>query len=104
MTEFIGHLECVSKVGREHPCVGWYHSHPSYGCWLSGTDVANQELQQQVYQTFLAVVVDPIRSMTNQKLDLGAFRVYPPNYKSNKCVFASEANRIKRGGHPVVED
>lgn len=29
----------LEEVGRVHPTVGWYHSHPSYGCWLSGTDV-----------------------------------------------------------------
>jgi hypothetical protein len=22
--------------------VGWYHSHPGYGCWLSGIDVGTQ--------------------------------------------------------------
>lgn len=40
MIEFIAQMDCLSKIGREHPVVGWYHSHPSYGCWLSGTDVA----------------------------------------------------------------
>lgn len=33
----------------------------------------------------MAVVVDPIRSMTNQKIDIGAFRVYPRGYKASKC-------------------
>lgn len=24
------------NVGRPENVVGWYHSHPGYGCWLSG--------------------------------------------------------------------
>ena len=28
------------------PVCGWYHSHPGYGCWLSGIDVATQSLYQ----------------------------------------------------------
>ena len=37
--------------------VGWYHSHPGYGCWLSGTDVATQLTNQQHQDPWLAVVV-----------------------------------------------
>jgi COP9 signalosome complex subunit 5 len=42
--------------------VGWYHSHPSFGCWLSGIDVNTQELFQMSADPFLAIVVDPIKS------------------------------------------
>jgi COP9 signalosome complex subunit 5 len=34
-------------VGRLENIVGWYHSHPGYGCWLSGIDCATQMLNQQ---------------------------------------------------------
>lgn len=30
------------RVLKEQPVVGWYHSHPGYGCWLSGIDVGTQ--------------------------------------------------------------
>jgi len=30
---------------------------------------------------FLAIVVDPIKSINFQKLDIGAFRVYPNKYR-----------------------
>lgn len=23
--------------------VGWYHSHPGFGCWLSGVDINTQQ-------------------------------------------------------------
>ena len=27
--------------------MGWYHSHPGYGCWLSGIDCTTQMTNQQ---------------------------------------------------------
>ncbi len=24
--------------------VGWYHSHPGFGCWLSGVDINTQQV------------------------------------------------------------
>ncbi len=44
MTEYI---EAAKKVGRLENAIGWYHSHPGYGCWLSGIDVSTQMLNQQ---------------------------------------------------------
>lgn len=35
------YTEWINKIGTHH-IVGWYHSHPSFGCWLSGIDVATQ--------------------------------------------------------------
>ena len=32
-------LEYMKQVGRPQTCVGWYHSHPGFGCWLSMVDV-----------------------------------------------------------------
>jgi len=31
--------EDLEKAGRKELNVGWYHSHPGFGCWLSGIDV-----------------------------------------------------------------
>lgn len=45
--------------------IGWYHSHPGYGCWLSGIDVSTQMLNQQFQEPFVAVVV---RAVENVKL------------------------------------
>ena len=46
-----------SQAGRLENALGWYHSHPGYGCWLSGIDV-NTQLNNQKYQDpFVAVVV-----------------------------------------------
>ena len=32
-------MELLKRVGMQGICVGWYHSHPGFGCWLSMTDV-----------------------------------------------------------------
>ncbi|CAR21662.1 COP9 signalosome catalytic subunit RRI1 [Lachancea thermotolerans CBS 6340] len=59
-----------------HPknIVGWYHSHPGYGCWLSGIDVQTQELNQTFQDPYIAVVVDPKKSAEDKRLSIGAFR------------------------------
>jgi COP9 signalosome complex subunit 5 len=44
-------------VGRKDKVLGWYHSHPGYGCWLSGIDVSTQALNQQFQEPFVAIVV-----------------------------------------------
>lgn len=71
----------IKQVGRLENAVGWYHSHPGYGCWLSGIDVTTQMLQQQFQDPFLAVVIDPTRTVSAGKVDIGAFRTYPKDYK-----------------------
>lgn len=43
-------------VGRLENIVGWYHSHPGYGCWLSGIDCSTQMLNQQ-YQVCMQTTV-----------------------------------------------
>ncbi|ESK84340.1 cop9 signalosome complex subunit 5 [Moniliophthora roreri MCA 2997] len=69
------------QVGRLENAIGWYHSHPGYGCWLSGIDVTT-EMNNQLYQDpFVAVVIDPNRTISAGKVDIGAFRTYPENYK-----------------------
>ena len=85
-------------VCRPEMVVGWYHSHPGFGCWLSGVDINTQQvcsvhccphnrawlLQQQaespMMQSFealnqraVAVVVDPIQSVKG-KVVIDAFR------------------------------
>jgi len=72
--------ENCEKVGKEEHVCGWYHSHPGYGCWLSGIDVQTQMTYQAHQEPFLAVVIDPIRTCAAGKVDIGAFRTYPEGY------------------------
>jgi COP9 signalosome complex subunit 5 len=45
------------QAGRLENVIGWYHSHPGYGCWLSGIDVNTQLTNQKYQDPFVAVVV-----------------------------------------------
>ncbi|KAK9471979.1 JAB1/Mov34/MPN/PAD-1 ubiquitin protease-domain-containing protein [Dipodascopsis tothii] len=77
----VQYLSTLNSVGRRENIVGWYHSHPGYGCWLSGIDVGTQSQNQKFQDPFLAVVIDPNRTISSGKVELGAFRTYPDNYK-----------------------
>lgn len=57
--------------------VGWYHSHPGFGCWLSGVDVNTQQSFEQLNPRSVAVVVDPIQSVKG-KVVIDAFRCISP--------------------------
>lgn len=70
-------LHTTRQVGRPENVVGWYHSHPGYGCWLSGIDVATQLTNQMYLDPFLAIVIDPNRTISAGKVEIGAFRAYP---------------------------
>ena len=32
-------LDMLKQTGRPEMVVGWYHSHPGFGCWLSGNSI-----------------------------------------------------------------
>ncbi|KAH7826834.1 putative Mov34/MPN/PAD-1 family protein [Monocercomonoides exilis] len=69
-----------TELGRPEQIVGWYHSHPGYGCWMSAIDVATQSLNQAL-DPYLAIVVDPVRTMSSGRVEIGAFRTYPEGYQ-----------------------
>jgi COP9 signalosome complex subunit 5 len=72
--------------GRLENLVGWYHSHPGYGCWLSGIDCATQSQQQTYLDPSVAVVIDPDRTVSAGKVEIGAFRTYPKDYKPPRSL------------------
>eukprot|EP00823_Brevimastigomonas_motovehiculus_P002419 TRINITY_DN147_c0_g1_i1.p1 TRINITY_DN147_c0_g1~~TRINITY_DN147_c0_g1_i1.p1 ORF type:complete len:341 (-),score=85.71 TRINITY_DN147_c0_g1_i1:205-1143(-) len=70
-------LEMLKQVNRPETVVGWYHSHPGFGCWLSGVDVNTQQSFEQLNKRAVAVVVDPIQSVKG-KVVIDAFRLINP--------------------------
>ena len=69
-------MELLKQVGRQENSVGWYHSHPQFGPWLSGTDVRTQQQFEQLDPRAVAVVLDPITSDGNH-IHIDAFRTIP---------------------------
>mmetsp|Transcript_3158 Transcript_3158/g.12680 ORF Transcript_3158/g.12680 Transcript_3158/m.12680 type:complete len:204 (-) Transcript_3158:245-856(-) len=57
--------------------VGWYHSHPGFGCWLSGVDINTQQSFEQLNSRAVALVVDPIQSVKG-KVVIDCFRLIHP--------------------------
>jgi len=57
--------------------VGWYHSHPGFGCWLSSVDINTQQSFEHLDPRSVAVVVDPIQSVKG-KVVIDAFRLINP--------------------------
>ena len=64
-------------IYRPEVVVGWYHSHPGFGCWLSGVDINTQQSFEQLNPRAVAVVVDPIQSVKG-KVVIDAFRLIVP--------------------------
>ncbi|KAF9977831.1 26S proteasome non-ATPase regulatory subunit 14 [Actinomortierella ambigua] len=70
-------LDMLKQTGRPEMVVGWYHSHPGFGCWLSSVDVNTQQSFEQLNNRAVAVVVDPIQSVKG-KVVIDAFRLINP--------------------------
>lgn len=70
-------LELLKQTNRPQPVVGWYHSHPGIGCWLSSVDVNTQQSFESLNARAVAVVVDPIQSVKG-KVVIDAFRSINP--------------------------
>ena len=82
----INFLESQRSSGVSDYCIGWYHSHPGYGCWLSGIDVGTQSLNQQFQDPFLAVVIDPHETIKTGKVAIGGFRTYPVGHRGRSSA------------------
>jgi len=70
-------LDMLKQTGRPEMVVGWYHSHPGFGCWLSSVDVNTQQSFEALNTRAVAVVVDPIQSVKG-KVVIDAFRLIDP--------------------------
>ncbi|KAG2223675.1 hypothetical protein INT45_007253 [Circinella minor] len=70
-------LEMLKQTGRPEMVVGWYHSHPGFGCWLSSVDINTQQSFEQLNARAVAVVIDPIQSVKG-KVVIDAFRTINP--------------------------
>ena len=87
------------EASRLERFVGWYHSHPfdvdgTSHCYLSSTDVSTQFSWQNQLDPWVAVVIDPLRSLARKEPDIQAFRCYPVKHNppTNECPDGTEAD------------
>ncbi|KAF1849548.1 Mov34-domain-containing protein [Cucurbitaria berberidis CBS 394.84] len=95
MVEFLARAR---EQGQSDNAVGWYHSHPGYGCWLSGIDVNTQKTQQQFQDPFCAIVIDPDRTVSAGKVEIGAFRTYSTEYMETNDKTGGSSKSSGGGG------
>ncbi|MBD3191739.1 MAG: hypothetical protein GF308_13915 [Candidatus Heimdallarchaeota archaeon] len=55
--------------------VGWYHSHPSFGFFLSSIDIRTQRNQQSLFEEAIAIVCDPTK-ITDLECGMHAYQTY----------------------------
>jgi len=105
--------------------MGWYHSHPfdymgeahQGHCYLSNTDVTTQLQWQRMEDPhgnpFVAIVLDPLRSLVRGIPELKAFRAFPPEYSPtvrlgdgssamtcpDGSIISDEKSRLERWGN-----
>ncbi|MHA1224290.1 MAG: hypothetical protein ACTSSG_01845 [Candidatus Heimdallarchaeaceae archaeon] len=71
-------VEDLQSRGKKESIVGWAHTHPSYGCFLSGTDKGTQRIYQNLFPEAVALVIDPSRYYQSSKqtdLEIKFFRL-----------------------------
>jgi proteasome lid subunit RPN8/RPN11 len=69
----------LDEIPFEYILVGWYHSHPGLGCFLSETDIDTQ--RRMFNKPFhIAMVVDPIKGQTR------AYKLKDEGYVRRKFV------------------
>ncbi|KAM0688167.1 26S proteasome non-ATPase regulatory subunit 14 [Conglomerata obtusa] len=70
--------EALAIVNRNEHVIGWYHSHPGFGCWLSNVDMNTQQSFERLSKRAVGVVIDPIQSVKG-KVVIDAFRLINNN-------------------------
>ncbi|EXJ74960.1 COP9 signalosome complex subunit 5 [Cladophialophora psammophila CBS 110553] len=90
--------------GQLENAVGWYHSHPGYGCWLSGIDVHTQKIHQMANDPFVAVVIDPDRTVSAGKVEIGAFRTYPEGHQPKDKQFTDDSDEYQAIPQDKIQD
>ncbi|MBY9001545.1 MAG: Mov34/MPN/PAD-1 family protein [Candidatus Heimdallarchaeota archaeon] len=71
-------VEDLQRRDRKESIVGWVHTHPSYGCFLSGTDKGTQRTYQNLFSKAVALVIDPSKYYHSKKssdLEIQFFRL-----------------------------
>lgn len=87
------------RIGKpDNGCIGWYHTHPGYTCFLSGIDVNTQQQSQAIQDPWVAIVIDPVGTIATGKMDIKAFRTYTNAYVEGKGETSVSPELVKKKG------
>jgi len=93
-------FESLDSCGFDYIIVGWYHSHPGHGCFLSSTDIDTQKSLFSGRQ-HTALVIDPIaeeiRAFYLEKEEVleRCFAVYWDDYQNPYYSRAVKMRRVR---------
>ncbi len=87
--------ERLARDGKGLYIVGWYHSHPGLGVFLSPTDIETQKTYQLMYPKAVALVIDPVNFARTNKVSLLDFKVFQIS-KDGKIVTLPVSIGIQR--------
>ncbi|MHA1801241.1 MAG: Mov34/MPN/PAD-1 family protein [Candidatus Heimdallarchaeaceae archaeon] len=81
-------FEAFDKIlHQDSYCIGWWHSHPGYGLFLSQTDIHTQIYSFQLHnEKAVALVLDP----TTLENGVAAFKCFQVVKESNKETFITQ--------------
>ncbi len=65
---------------------GWYHSHPSYGLFMSSEDITTQSRYQKLWEKAIALVIDPYQ-INGRSFGFEIFRANLSTQKWHKIPF-----------------
>lgn len=97
-------LISFSRIDQGEVIVGWAHTHPGLGLFLSGTDINTQESYQKMHAKAFALVLDPTKITSDfsgfniYRLDMVLFQPYLVEY-----VFDDVFN-FKKAKNFVIEE
>ncbi len=68
--------EELSERGMDEVIIGWHHTHPGLGVFMSGTDVSTQLRYQAFFPEAIALVMDPFKFSETLEMDDLDLRIY----------------------------
>jgi 26S proteasome regulatory subunit N11 len=68
--------ELLHSSGAGLYIVGWYHSHPGIGVFMSAIDYATQLNYQRLYPKSVALVIDPVEIIKSKVLTPGSMKFF----------------------------
>ncbi|MFX1389611.1 MAG: hypothetical protein ACFE9Z_06045 [Promethearchaeota archaeon] len=88
---------------------GWYHSHPSYGCFMSNEDMGTQARYQKLWDKAVALVIDPYQidgtstGFEIYKADIRSKTWYPLVYGIKGSLDVRMLPEILKFMNPIIE-
>ncbi|UCG70039.1 MAG: Mov34/MPN/PAD-1 family protein [Thermoplasmata archaeon] len=97
--------EINQSLTDENWVVGWYHTHPGHGLFLSAVDKINHSGYQSLNNKAIALVFDPSKFNSKNKLGeyIKIFRLNDPELREKSDFIEVEDVKVKQSFEEVVD-